>query len=46
MNGLRFSKYKNNSLIFIYDPFTKVDDLNIILNKISRLKNNYLVYKS
>ena len=26
MNGLG-CKYKNNSLIFIYDPFTKVDDL-------------------
>ena len=33
MNGLRFSKYKNNSLIFIYD-FTKLM-FELILNKIS-----------
>ena len=43
-NALNFSDYKDNSLIFIFDPFTKVEDLEILLNKFSNLKNSYLVY--
>ena len=44
LNALEFSKFKNNSLIFIYDPFTKYEDLEILLNNLSNLKNSYLVY--
>ena len=44
MNALEFSKFKDNSIIFIFDPFTKFEDLEIILNNISHLKNSYLVY--
>ena len=44
INALKFLKYKNNSIIFLFDPFTEVNDLNIVLNNISHLKNSYLVY--
>lgn len=44
MNALEFSKYKDNSIIFIFDPFTKANDIDIILRKISHLKNSYLIY--
>ena len=43
-NALEFSEYKNDSIIFIFDPFTKVNDLESLLNNISNLKNSYLVY--
>ena len=43
-NALNFSDYKDNSLIFIFDPFTKAEDLEILLYKFSNLKNSYLVY--
>ena len=33
MNALEFSKYKDNSIIFIFDPFTKANDIDIILRK-------------
>jgi len=44
INALEFSKYKDNSIIFIFDPFTKSNDLETILRNISNLKNSYLVY--
>lgn len=44
LNALEFTEYKNFSIIFIFDPFTKVDDLEGLLNNISNLKNSYLVY--
>lgn len=44
LDALKYSKYKDNSLIFIFDPFTKVDDLDIILENVSHLKNSHLIY--
>lgn len=44
MDALEFSEYKNNAVIFIFDPFTEADDLEIILKNVSNLKNSYLVY--
>jgi SAM-dependent methyltransferase len=43
-NALEFTNFKNNSLIFIFDPFTKPDDIEILLDNLSNLKNSYLVY--
>lgn len=43
-NALEFSEYKNNSIIFIFDPFTRDNDLENLLNNISNLKDSYLVY--
>ena len=43
-NALEFTNFKNNSLIFIFDPFTKPEDIEILLNNLSNLKNSYLVY--
>lgn len=43
-DALNFSDFKNNSLIFIFDPFTKAEDLEILLKNLSNLKNSYLVY--
>ena len=44
INALEFTDYDNNSIIFIFDPFTELNDLELILNNISKLKNSYLVY--
>lgn len=44
INALEFTNYENNSIIFIFDPFTELNDLELILNNISKLKNSYLVY--
>ena len=44
-NALEFKNFKNNSLIFIFDPFTKPDDIEILLNNLSSIKNSYLYIK-
>ena len=43
-NALDYNEYKDNSLIFIFDPFREESDIEILLKKISNLKNSFLVY--
>ncbi|MDC0402648.1 class I SAM-dependent methyltransferase [Candidatus Pelagibacter sp.] len=43
-DALKFNEFKNNSLIFVFDAFTKFEDLEVLIENLSKLKNSYLVY--